>query len=67
MIDLQHPLVLGGSYDETTPVLTETIHRGIPGSEWIIFENSAHFPHIEETERYLQVLGQFPDRVESQI
>ena len=60
-------LVLGGRHDEATPVLAETIHRGIPGSEWIIFENSAHFPHIEETERYLQVLDQFLSRVETQI
>jgi proline-specific peptidase len=60
-------LVLGGRHDEATPVLAETIHRGIPGSKWIIFENSAHFPHIEETERYLQVLDQFLSRVETQI
>lgn len=26
-------LVQCGQYDETTPVLAETIHRGIPGSE----------------------------------
>jgi len=59
-------LVIGGRYDEATPALTETVHRGIPGSEWVIFENSAHFPHIEETERYLQVLDQFLSRVEAQ-
>ena len=58
-------LVVCGRYDEATPVLAETIHRGIPGSEWVIFENSAHFPHIEETERYLQVLGRFLSQVES--
>ncbi len=60
-------LVLGGRYDEATPVLGETIHRGIPGSKWVIFENSAHVPHIEETERYLQVLGRFLNRVETQV
>lgn len=58
-------LVLSGRYDETTPVLTEALHRGIAGSEWVIFENSAHMPHLEETERYLQVLTKFVDRVES--
>lgn len=58
-------LVIGGRYDHATPVITETVHRGIPGSEWVIFENSGHFPHIEETERYLQVLGQFLSRVEA--
>jgi pimeloyl-ACP methyl ester carboxylesterase len=60
-------LVIGGRYDEATPTITETIHRGIPGSEWVIFEKSAHFPHIEETERYLTVLSQFLNRVEAQL
>ena len=59
-------LVVGGRYDEATPSITETIHRGISNSEWIIFENSAHFPHIEETELYLQVLDKFLSRVETQ-
>ena len=59
-------LVLCGRYDEATPALAETIHHGIPGSELVIFEHSAHFPHIEETERYLQVLDEFLSRVETQ-
>ena len=59
-------LVIGGRFDEATPAITETVHRGIPGSEWVIFENSSHLPHVEETERYLQVLGQFLQRVEAQ-
>ena len=60
-------LVIGGRFDEATPTITETIHQGIPGSEWVIFENSAHFPHIEETELYLQVLGKFLDRAEANL
>jgi L-proline amide hydrolase len=59
-------LVLSGGYDEATPAIAETVHRGIRGSEWVLFENSAHMPHIEETERYLQVLTGFLDRVEAQ-
>lgn len=57
-------LVLGGRYDEATPAITETVHRGIPGSEWVIFENSSHTPHLEETERYMQVLTNFLNSVE---
>ena len=41
-------LVLCGRDDEATPILAKTIHKGIPGSELVIFEHSAHFPHIEE-------------------
>jgi proline-specific peptidase len=59
-------LVVGGRYDEATPVVMESIHCGIAGSEWVTFENSGHFPHLEEPELYLQVLGRFLDRVEAQ-
>jgi hypothetical protein len=31
----------------------------------VIFEESAHFPHIEEAERYLEVLGGFLSDVEA--
>jgi proline-specific peptidase len=59
-------LVIGGRYDEATPAITETVHRGIPGSERVIFENSSHMPHLEETERYIRVLTDFMERVEAQ-
>ena len=60
-------LLLSGRYDEATPLIVETIHRSIPGSEWILFENSSHMPHVEETNRYLQVLDRFLTRVEGEI
>jgi proline-specific peptidase len=58
-------LVVGGRYDVVTPALTGALHRAIAGSEWVILENSAHMPHFEEPERYLQVLTGFLDRVEA--
>jgi L-proline amide hydrolase len=58
-------LVLCGRDDEATPALAETIQQGIPDSDLVIFEHSAHFPHIEENELFLKVLGEFFDRVES--
>jgi proline-specific peptidase len=58
-------LVTSGRYDEATPAIAETVQRGIAGSEWVIFENSAHMAHAEETERYLQVLDEFLCRVEA--
>jgi proline-specific peptidase len=60
-------LLLSGRYDEATPAVVETIHRGIPGSEWVIFENSSHMPHLEEPKRYIQVLSDFLKRVEAQL
>ncbi len=57
-------LVIGGRYDEATPVITEAVQRGIPNSERVIFDHSSHMPHVEETERYMKVLGEFLERVE---
>ena len=58
-------LILSGRYDESTPVLNETLHNGIHGSEWVLFENSSHMPHLEEPERYLNVLNEHLNKVES--
>jgi pimeloyl-ACP methyl ester carboxylesterase len=57
--------VMYGRDDEATPHLAETIRRGIPRAELVIFEKSAHYPHIEETERFMEVLTDFLDRVEA--
>ena len=35
----------------------ETLQTGIAGSEWVVFEESSHMPHVEERERYMQVVG----------
>jgi L-proline amide hydrolase len=50
-------LLVSGRYDEATPALQETLLAGIRGSEWVLFENSAHCPHVEETERFIDVVG----------
>ena len=59
-------LIIAGRYDHATPVLAETLYRRIHNSELVVFENSGHFPHIEETEHYLQVLDHFLHHVEVQ-
>ncbi len=58
-------LVLSGRHDEATPLIAETVQRGIPGAEWVLFEESSHMPHAEETERYLEVVDEFLARVEA--
>ncbi len=58
-------LVTAGRYDEATPDLAETLRRGIPNSEVVIFERSAHMAHAEEPERYRQVLKDFLTGVET--
>jgi len=41
-------LLLSGRYDEATPAIVGAIHDRIPKSEWILFDESAHMPHVEE-------------------
>ena len=36
-----------------------------PGSEFVVYENSAHMPHWEETDRYLKVVRGFLKRAET--
>jgi proline-specific peptidase len=57
-------LVTSGRHDEATPLIAGTVHEGIAGSEWVVFEESSHVPHVEETERYLGVVDEFLRRVE---
>jgi proline-specific peptidase len=60
-------LVTSGRYDEATPLIAETVHKGIPNSQWVIFEYSAHHAHAEEPERYMQVLHEFLSRHEAHV
>ena len=60
-------LVTSGRHDEATPLIAETVKNGIPGAEWVVFEESSHMAHAEEPERYMEVLDAFLGRVESQI
>jgi proline-specific peptidase len=57
-------LITSGRHDEATPTIAETVHRGIAGSEWVIFEQSSHAAHLEEEVEYRQVVEDFMRRVE---
>ena len=57
-------LIVSGRHDETTPRLQQTLLNGIAGSEWVCFEDSAHVPHVEEPERWLEVVGGFLRRTD---
>jgi proline-specific peptidase len=58
-------LVTSGRFDEMTPDLVAPMVDRIPSAEWVIFEHSAHMAFIEETDRYLQVLVDFLEGLES--
>lgn len=52
-------LVTVGRYDEVTPKVAETIHKGITGSKLVVFENSGHLTMWDEKENYLKTLREF--------
>jgi proline iminopeptidase len=55
-------LVTAGKYDEVTPAVAESIHRGIRGSELVIFQESSHTAFWEERSRYMETLRSFLGR-----
>ena len=52
-------LVIRGAHDLCTPPVAQTLVDGIRGARLVVFEESSHAPVLEETERYLQVVGDF--------
>jgi len=58
-------LVTVGRYDEVTPRVAESIHRGIRGSKLVRFEKSAHLAMWEERSHYIGVVRDFLDHVRS--
>jgi proline-specific peptidase len=58
-------LITVGRFDEIPPVCADTIRHGIAGSRVVVFEHSGHTAHLEETERYLQVVGDFLREIEA--
>jgi L-proline amide hydrolase len=57
-------LVTSGRHDEATPLIAETVHNGISGSQWIIFEHSSHLAHVEELDLYMKTLNDFISQYE---
>ncbi len=60
-------LVTSGKYDEATPLIAQTVHNGIAGSEWVLFEKSSHTAHVEESDQYQLVLNAFISKHEGRL
>lgn len=58
-------LIVWGERDRIIPVAhAHDAHRAMPGSQLLLFEESGHFPHTEEPERFVEALVDFVDRTE---
>ncbi len=65
---LNIPILLTcGRFDEATPETLERIGEKLQKSQLVIFEKSAHLPHVEEPELYLQALKHFFQTLESSM
>lgn len=53
-----------GRVDEAAPETVEWYASLTPKSEFVVYENSAHMPHWEETERYISVVRDFLKRAD---
>jgi proline iminopeptidase len=53
-----------GRYDEATPEATAWYRSLTPAAEMLVFERSAHMPHLEESDAYLAALRAFLDQDE---
>ncbi|MHA1990656.1 MAG: alpha/beta fold hydrolase [Candidatus Hodarchaeales archaeon] len=56
--DIKIPtLILNGKFDLICPLSqAELMYQEIKGSKMVIFENSGHFPNIEEPEKFIQTI-----------
>ncbi|MEV8361963.1 proline iminopeptidase-family hydrolase [Streptomyces niveus] len=52
-------LLISGRHDEATPAVMQPYADRVPGARWEIFEESSHLPHLEEPERFKDVLVDF--------
>ncbi len=54
-------LIIAGRHDWITPPAqaAERLHAGLPNSRLVIFEQSGHFPFIEEPEKFVTVVREW--------
>jgi hypothetical protein len=54
-------LLTAGRHDEATKT-GAVVHDNIPGSEWVVFKDSAHMAHAEEIKIYLEIVDNDTER-----
>jgi len=60
--EIQTPvLIMAGRHDFILqPGYAEDLHRALPNAKLVMFENSGHFPFIEEPGKFINTLGDWP-------
>lgn len=52
-------LLISGRHDEATPATVQPYQDLIPDVRWTIFEDSSHLPHLEEPDKFLEVMSAY--------
>ena len=58
-------LLVSGEHDEVRPEVVRDVYERVPGARWELFEGCSHTPHLEQPERFLQVVSEFLAGAES--
>src|SRR4051812_7678272 len=59
-------LIIWGRRDRIIPVAhAHAVHERVPTSQLEIFEDAGHFPHVDDPQRFIEVLTEFMDTTEA--
>jgi len=52
-------LVISGEHDEATPAVVRPLVEGLPDARWELFDGASHSTHLEQTDRFLELVSTF--------
>jgi len=52
-------LLTNGAFEATSDAVIAPVFQAVAKAKWVTFAQSAHIPHLEERERYMQIVGDF--------
>ncbi|MEH7250408.1 alpha/beta hydrolase, partial [Neobacillus niacini] len=56
----QRTLIITGVFDRNTGIpVSKIFAREIPNNNWVLFNRSAHFPDLEETNQFVRTVIDF--------
>jgi proline iminopeptidase len=65
LAELRMPVLFTcGRHDEATPETVGSFRDAVDGAELVVFQESSHTAHLEEPDRYLEVVRRFLDEAE---
>ena len=57
-------LIISGTNDLSSPLVSKTMYDNIPGARWELFDGCRHMCYVEENEKYIRLLTGWMDETE---